>query len=89
MSHTVPDTILSGIVPHGAVLRFYDQEGRLVLERPISHTAGTQWDRPAEAAAAVDAGLAGLSLVIFDGDTGARLPMTFGVACQLRPTPTT
>ena len=88
MTHTPPDFILSGICPGGAVLRFYDDAGRLVLERTIAHTGGTEWDRPAEAAAAVDAGLAGLSLVLYHGDTGARRSGTFGLACQLRPTPT-
>jgi hypothetical protein len=51
----------------------------------LSETRGTDWLRPEEASAAVDAGLAGLSLVLFDGDTGVRLPMIFGLACQLRP----
>ena len=85
MTDTVPDAILSGMVPNGAVLRFYDQAGRIVLERPIADTRGTDWLRVAEAAAAVDAGLAGLALVLFDGDTGIRIPMTFGVVSQLRP----
>ena len=83
--HPLPDRIMLGMVPDGAVMRFYDLHGRLILERTLSETRGTDWLRPEEASAAVDAGLAGLSLVLFDGDTGVRLPMIFGLACQLRP----
>jgi hypothetical protein len=83
--HPLPDRIQLGLVPDGTVMRFYDLHGRLILERTLSETRGTDWLRPAEATAAVDAGLAGLSLVLFDGDTGVRLPMIFGLACQLRP----
>jgi hypothetical protein len=81
-----PEKMQPGFVPCGAVLRFYDQDGRIVVERVLSHISGTRWQDPAEASAAVDAGLAGLSLVLYDGDTGERLPPTFGLACQLRPT---
>lgn len=85
MDHALPDRIQLGMVPDGAVMRFYDVHGRLILERTLSGTRGTDWLQPAEASAAVDAGLAALSLVLFDGDTGVRLPMTFGLVCQLRP----
>lgn len=85
MQHPRPERIQPGIVPDGAVMRFYDQAGRLILERRISHTGATDWHRPADAAAAVDEGLAELALVLYDGNTGTRLPMTFGVICQLRP----
>jgi hypothetical protein len=84
----VPDSIQRGVVPDGAVMRFYDHTGRLILERTLAHTRGTDWLRPAEACAAVDAGLAGLLLVVFDGDTGVRLPMIFRAICQLRPVTT-
>ena len=83
--HPLPDRIMLGLAPDGAVMRFYDLHGRLILERTLSETRGTDWLRPEEASAAVDAGLAGLSLVLFDGDTGVRLPMIFGLACQLQP----
>jgi hypothetical protein len=83
-----PDTIQSGLVPDGAVMRFYDPDGRLILERTLRQTRGTDWLRPADAAAAIDDGLALLQLVLYDGDTGIRLPMTFGITCQYRPTAT-
>ena len=83
--HPLPDRIQLGLVPDGAVMRFYDRHGRLILERTLSGTRGTDWLQATEASAVDHAGLAGLSLVIFDGDTGVRLPMIFGLACQLQP----
>lgn len=81
-----PPDAIQRLVPEGAVMRFYDQAGRLILERVLSHTRGTDWHRPAEAAAAIDDGLASLFVLVYDGETGERTPMAFGLVCRLSPT---
>jgi hypothetical protein len=84
--HAGPPGQIQPMVPDGAVMRFYDSAGRLILERLLSHTNGTDWSRPADAAAAVDDGLAELAVVLYDGNTGTRTPITFGLVCRLRNT---
>lgn len=77
MSRLGPESIEPGSAPGGLVFRAYDQTGRLVLERAIP---GIVQPGDVESLAVGDArftrdAIPGnlVSLVTYDGDTGARV----------------
>lgn len=83
-----PDLIDSSLEPGGLVLQFYDRFEHMVLERALTDTTITNPDDPADMINTIDQGLGELELVAYDGDTGSRLPLTFGVRSYLRSRPT-
>ena len=66
--HPLPDRIMLGLAPDGAVMRFYDLHGRLILERTLSET---QKLSPVDAGAAAGPGTAAAA-----GSTAGAGPST-------------
>ena len=68
-----PAAIEPGLAPDGVVAQVYDLDGRLLLEQKLKPGMDIEFLAQAGSAAAFDRTDGNVILVLFDGDTGARV----------------